>query len=80
MNLKEIFGKNVKYYRFKNHLTQENLADILNVSPNYISRLDLGKHNPSLNMIDKLSKALNIEPSELFIKLIKLLYLLGLIC
>ena len=68
MNLKEIFGKNVKYYRFKNHLTQEKLADILNVSPNYISRLELGKHNPSLNMIDKLSKALNIEPSDLFIK------------
>ncbi len=68
MNLKEIFGRNVKYYRFERHYTQEKLASLVDVSPNYISRLELGKHNPSLMMIDKLAKALEIEPSDLFLK------------
>lgn len=68
MNLKQIFGKNVKYYRFKKHYTQEKLASLVDVSPNYISRLELGKHNPSLTMIDKIAIALNIEPFELFLK------------
>ena len=68
MNLKEIFGKNVKYYRYKKHITQEKLADLIATNPNYISRLELGKHNPSLSMIDKIASALGIEPHELFLK------------
>ena len=67
MKLKQIFGKNVKYYRFKNHYTQEKLASLINSSPKYISRIELGQHNPSLEMIEKIAKALNIEPNQLFI-------------
>ena len=66
MNLKQIFGKNVKYYRFKKHYTQEKLATLINTSPKYISRIELGKHNPSLDMIEKIARALDIEPEKLF--------------
>lgn len=68
MNLKEIFGQNVKYYRFKLNYTQEKLASLVETSPKYISRIELGKHNPSLSMIDKLAQALMVEPSDLFLK------------
>ena len=67
MNLKQILGKNIKYYRFKNHYTQEKLATLINSSPKYISRLELGQHNPSIEMIKKISKALGIGPDKLFI-------------
>ena len=68
MNLKQIFGKNVKYYRFKKHYTQEKLANLINTSPKYISRIELGQHNPSLDMIERIANALNVEPNKLFLK------------
>ena len=68
MNLKQILGKNVKYYRIQKHYTQEKLASIVNSSPKYISRIELGQHNPSLEMIGKLATALDIEPEKLFSK------------
>ena len=72
MNLKQILGKNVKYYRIQKHYTQEKLAPIVNSSPKYISRIELGQHNPSLEMIGKLATALDIEPEKLFSKTIVL--------
>ncbi len=68
MNLKEIFGKNVKYYRFKMNYTQERLAALVGTSPKYISRIELGKHNPSLLMIDRIARVLEVEPSMLFVR------------
>ena len=62
----------VKYYRIQKHYTQEKLASIVNSSPKYISRIELGQHNPSLEMIGKLATALDIEPEKLFSKTIVL--------
>lgn len=42
MKLKTLLGKNVKYYRFRKKLTQEKLAEMMNVSSNYIGRLERG--------------------------------------
>lgn len=68
MNLRTLLGKNVKYYRFRKKLTQEQLAEILNGSSNYIGRLERGQHSPSLDKIEKIAEALDIEPYELFIR------------
>ncbi len=46
--LLEIFGFNLKIYRLKNKLSQETLAEALNVSSVYISNVESGKHNISL--------------------------------
>ena len=67
MDLKIILGKNIKY-RHKNNLTQEKLAEILDVSPNYIGRIERGQHNPSLEKITKIAYALNVEAFQLFIE------------
>ena len=68
MNLKILIGKNVKYYRYKEKLTQEKLAEKIKSSVNYIGRLERGQHNPSVEKLEKIATALNIEPDELFIK------------
>lgn len=68
MQLKVILGKNVKYHRYRKKLTQERLAEIINVSSNYVGRLERGQHNPSLEKIDKISKALGIKAFELFVE------------
>ena len=69
MNLKILIGKNVKYYRYKEKLTQEKLAEKIKSSVNYIGRLERGQHNPSVEKLEKIATALNIEPYELFIKI-----------
>ena len=55
------FGKNVKIERIKKDLTQEQLAEILDVSQNYIANIERGKANMSLGKILELSKALNLK-------------------
>ena len=68
MKLKTILGKNVKYHRYRKKFTQEHLAEILNVSPNYVGRLERGQHSPSLDKIDKIATALDIKAFELFLE------------
>lgn len=64
MNKKELlkkFGKNVKIERIKKDLTQEQLAEILDVSQNYIACIETGKQNMSLGKILELSEALSVN-------------------
>ncbi len=68
MKLKSLIGKNVKYYRYRENLTQEQLAEKTKSSVNYIGRLERGQHNPSVDKLEKVASALNIEPYELFIQ------------
>jgi len=43
--LLKIFGKNVKIERIKKDLTQEQLAEKMDVSQNYIACIETGKQN-----------------------------------
>ena len=57
------FGKNVKIERIKKDLTQEQLAEIMGVSQNFVSNIESGKQNMSLAKVLELSKYIgtNIE-------------------
>ncbi|MDD2518609.1 MAG: helix-turn-helix transcriptional regulator [Bacilli bacterium] len=68
MSLRTLLGKNVKYYRFRKKITQEQLAETLDASSNYVGRLERGQHSPSLEKIEIIANALDIEPYELFIR------------
>ena len=68
MHLSIVFGNNVKYYRYKNKLTQEKVAELVGASVTYISQLELGKHTPSFEKLEALSRVLKVEPFEFFIK------------
>lgn len=59
------FGKNVKIERIKKDLTQEQLAEIMNVSQNYIANIERGKANMSLGKILELSRFLNVKIEKL---------------
>lgn len=63
--LKEYFAINLKWYRFKNNYTQEQLAELCNLTPKYISSLERGKFSPSLSKLQKIAEALNIDAYEL---------------
>ena len=43
------------------------LAELCDTSPNYIAEIEIGRRFPSLKLIEKIAKALNVEPYRLFI-------------
>lgn len=59
--LLKIFGKNVKIERIKKDLTQEQLAEKMDVSQNYIACIETGKQNMSLGKILELAQNLNTD-------------------
>lgn len=66
-----IISHNIKYYREKQKLSQEKLAEKSDLSISYIKQLESGKifKNISLTTLLKLSKALNINVNKLFYKI-----------
>lgn len=62
------FGKRVRELRKANNWTQEKLAEISGLHPNYIGMVERGERNPSLVNIEILAKAFGINLSELFSK------------
>ena len=43
------------------------LAELCNTAPSYIGEIEIGRRFPSLNLIEKIGKALNVEPYRFFI-------------
>lgn len=60
------FGERLKKLRKENNLTQEQLAEKVNVHPTYVGKLEIGKCNPSLMLIYKFSKALKVNLHTFF--------------
>ena len=65
-NLKDLLLFNIKYYRFYNNMSQEHLAELSGLSPRYITDVERGLHCPTINKLEDIAKALNIEPYVLF--------------
>jgi transcriptional regulator with XRE-family HTH domain len=66
--LKEL-GRRISEVRKKTGITQEKLADIIDVHRTYIGFIEQGKRNPSIGNIHKIAKALNISLVDLFKRL-----------
>lgn len=58
-------GKNIKYFRKKSGLTQVALAEKANISRSYLADVENDRYNASLEVIGKISTALNISISSL---------------
>ena len=60
------FGKRIAKLRARKKITQENLAEMVNYSPNHLSKLESGRTNPSFDLLVKIADALDVDISELF--------------
>ena len=60
------FGKRLKALRLDHNLTQLELAEILDMSPNFIGMIERGERNTTVENVLKIARALNIKPSHLF--------------
>lgn len=59
-------GMRIRFLRKRLGWSQEDLALEANVNKNYICDLENGRRNPSLDILERIAKALNITLSELF--------------
>lgn len=65
-DIKKLLGKRIKTIRKARNLTQEQLAELVNIAPPNISYIENGKFAPSIETLQKISNALNVEPYELY--------------
>ena len=60
-----LFWPVLRRFRQEKNLSQEELAARLDISPSYISRMESDLKKPSLDIIFRLAKALDVKPHEL---------------
>jgi transcriptional regulator with XRE-family HTH domain len=65
-SIREVLAANLRENRRKLGLTQEKLAEQADVSTHYIAMIETCKKYPKPEMLERLAKALNLEPHQLF--------------
>lgn len=64
--LKTLFGKRIRSLRRIRDLTQEQLAEAVGCSAEYISRIERGMVSPSFETLSAIANALHVGVSALF--------------
>ena len=66
MEMKKLIGMRIKELRKKQLLSQEQLAEKADINSKYLSRMERGTENPTLDMLLKLAQSLDVEMWEIF--------------
>ncbi|TNH43594.1 cell morphology transcriptional regulator XreR1 [Photorhabdus luminescens] len=64
--IKSIFGQRVRYIRIASGMSQEAFADKCGLDRTYISGIERGVRNPTLEVINVIASGLQIELKDLF--------------
>jgi len=65
-NLRKVLASNMKLFRKNLGFSQAKLAEIVNVTDNYIALIESGRRFPSIKILEKIAVALNIDSLDLF--------------
>ena len=66
VNKKQMIGARIKEIRNKKGLTQEQLSEKTEINPKYLSSIERGNENPTLNTLIKLSESLEVDLGKIF--------------
>ena len=61
MKLSKIIGNNLKYLRYQSGLSQEKFYEQYNLNAKYMSFIERGEINISVDFLQKIANILNIE-------------------
>lgn len=67
MELRKLFGDNMKAYRKEKNLSQEKFAELCGLHRTYIGDIERYRRNVSIDNIQKIAAALGISAHLLFI-------------
>ena len=65
MKLQRQVGLNVRRLRLKRDVSQQVIAFEADVALNYVSGIECGKKNPTIDVLERLAKALRVKPADL---------------
>jgi transcriptional regulator with XRE-family HTH domain len=68
MSIQKIVGKNVKRFRESLGWTQSKLSKISGLHYTYISGIERGTRNPTVEIIYKIARTLNVDPGILLMQ------------
>ena len=66
MNLKKMIGARIQKLRKQKGLTQDELSEKVNISSKYLSSIERGKENPTLNTFISIADELSVDIEEFF--------------
>lgn len=65
LSISEKIGIKINILRKRLKISQERLGELANLSSNSVSAIERGESNPTIETLDRIAKALNIELKEL---------------
>jgi transcriptional regulator with XRE-family HTH domain len=65
MKLRAIVARNLRILRKQKGLSQEELADSAGINRNYVGQIEREEKSPTIDVIEKLAKPLDVWPEEL---------------
>ena len=68
MEIKTLFGLNLKRYRKEGQLSQEELSEKVDISAKHLSKIERGLTFVSADLLEKLSDNLGVSVARLFCK------------
>ena len=68
MDIIKVFGTNLRKYRMEKHLSQEKFAELCGLHRTYISDIECFRRSISLDNIQKIADALQVETYKLFLE------------
>lgn len=69
MNIREILAANLKRYRRERGVSQEELAHLAEIDRTYISSLERCQYAASIEVVDRLAKALGVQAAMLLMRM-----------
>ena len=64
-NISELFAQKLRKLRTERHYSQEKFAELCDIERTYVGKLERLERNPTLPVLAKIAKALDMEVWEL---------------
>lgn len=65
-NLRVKFGRRLRTLRLRSELTQEQLAEMANISVDFLGLIERGINSPSFESLERIAKGLHVAVKDLF--------------
>jgi transcriptional regulator with XRE-family HTH domain len=66
MKLRAVVARNLRMLRKQKGFTQEELADVAGINRNYVGQIEREEKSPTVDVLEKLSIALEVNAVDLF--------------
>ena len=66
MKVKELVGRQIQIARKRKGLTQEEVAERIGITPKYLSSIERGQANPTLDLIMNLAESIKVPVGDFF--------------